>query len=328
MFDALLDPTGDAADTPEKAAALAAALKKQSRYGAIGQLMGVKPTMQVGAGMQDEAQGSLKMALAQRQAAKEAAARESERKQAQANTDRAYNRGVYEHNNPNYAPRAPTAQWDVDANGRMFNKFTGDFKDNVGGADAPRNGPTGFPGLQPGTKMAEADKKNYIGASQMAENLPVLEGIVAGGYRPDRVDLLARGPGLPSWQGRLQGITPRGLGDEQAGMYFDTGGKLLTAILRPESGGAITKEEWEQYGPLYLPWAGDSEEQVQRKVESLRQYMERLARGSGGAARYWEAPAPGMKPGATPQQMLDTPGAQYPGKKGAQDYLREAGGGQ
>jgi hypothetical protein len=79
-FDALLDPTGDAADTPEKAAALAAALKRQSRYGAIGQLMGVQPTQQVGGQLQEQAQGSLKMALGQRQSAREAAARAEERK--------------------------------------------------------------------------------------------------------------------------------------------------------------------------------------------------------------------------------------------------------
>jgi len=70
-------------ETPEQQELLSAALRKKSRYGAIGQLMGVKPTSDVGAGLQDQANASLKMALGRRQEARDAAARAAEQAAAQ-----------------------------------------------------------------------------------------------------------------------------------------------------------------------------------------------------------------------------------------------------
>ena len=87
IFDTLLDPN-DTLDDPTRRAATAAALRRQYDYGTIGQLMGIEPTMRVGQSAQDQAFGSLRAAMDKQRAAKEAAARESERKQAQANADR------------------------------------------------------------------------------------------------------------------------------------------------------------------------------------------------------------------------------------------------
>ena len=67
-LEMLLNPDEDYS-APQSRQALADALRKKQRYGAIGQLMGVAPTAQVGAGLQDQAQGSLKSALAKQQAA-------------------------------------------------------------------------------------------------------------------------------------------------------------------------------------------------------------------------------------------------------------------
>jgi hypothetical protein len=81
-LEVLFDPN-DQLDDPVKRKAMAAALRRQNAYGTLGQLMGVQPTMQAGAAIQEGAQTSLRSALAKQQAAKEAAARATERQQMQ-----------------------------------------------------------------------------------------------------------------------------------------------------------------------------------------------------------------------------------------------------
>lgn len=70
-LEALLSPDEDFSD-PVKRAATAQALRKQFDMGTLGQLMGLAPTVQAGGAMQEQAGGSLKLALAKQQAAKEA----------------------------------------------------------------------------------------------------------------------------------------------------------------------------------------------------------------------------------------------------------------
>lgn len=159
-----------------------------------------------------------------------------------------------------------------------------------GAPPRPANGPTGFPKMPGSLKIPEASTKNMLGASMLAEHLPKFEEILRLGYVPTKQDILAVGPVLDGVQGKVQSVTPRKWASPQASTFYNLGGKILTAILRPESGGAITPDEWQQYGPLYLPWSDDTPEERQRKVEDLRNYMRRLAAGSGPAARYFEAP--------------------------------------
>ena len=160
----------------------------------------------------------------------------------------------------------------------------------AGAAQAPPTGPTGFPRMPASVKIPEASTKNMLGASMLAEHLPKFEEILQSGYMPSKQDVFAVGPALSGWQSTVQGVTPRTWSSPQANEYFTTGGKILTAILRPESGGAITEDEWRQYGPMYLPWPGDSPQLKQLKVTNLRNYMRRLASASGPAGRYFEAP--------------------------------------
>lgn len=174
-----------------------------------------------------------------------------------------------------------------------FDKRTGAVAPLDGFAGAPprpANGPTGFPNMPGGVKVPEASTKNMLGASMLAEHLPKLENLVQGGYTPSKLDVYAAGPAVAGWQAGIQGVTPRTWADPRALEYFTAGGKILTAILRPESGGAITADEWQQYAPLYLPWPGDSPQLQQQKVASLRNYMRRLGSAAGPASRYFEAP--------------------------------------
>lgn len=174
----------------------------------------------------------------------------------------------------------------------IFDKRTGTVRPVDGGAPPrPANGPTGFPNMPATIKIPEGSTKNMIGASMLAEHLPALESVLQTGYMPSKLDVYAAGPVLGGWQAGVQGVTPKSWGNPNANTYFTTGGKILTAILRPESGGAITPDEWRDYGPMYLPWPGDSEQVKQMKVSNLRNYMRRLGAASGPAGRYFEAPA-------------------------------------
>ena len=65
--DILLGDTGQPT-TPEKAAAMAGALKRQKNYGLLGQMMNLQPTVNVGRALTDQAQAGLKTAVAQQQA--------------------------------------------------------------------------------------------------------------------------------------------------------------------------------------------------------------------------------------------------------------------
>jgi hypothetical protein len=78
-LEMLLSPDEDFSD-PVKRQATAAALRRQYNMGTLGQLMGTQPTQQVGAGLQEQAQGSLRQAIDKQTAAKEAAARAEERR--------------------------------------------------------------------------------------------------------------------------------------------------------------------------------------------------------------------------------------------------------
>lgn len=176
----------------------------------------------------------------------------------------------------------------------VFNKRNGSFQPLNGAPGAtprPATGPTGFPSLPGGLKIPEASTKNMLGASLMAEQLPKLEDLVINqGFVPSKQDIFATGPELQGWQSTVQNLTPRDWADPRAKAYFEAGSKILTGILRPESGGAITSEEWRQYAPMYLPWPGDSVELRNSKIAGLRNYMARLGSASGPAGRYFEAP--------------------------------------
>jgi hypothetical protein len=81
-LEVLLEPDDALAD-PIKRKATAAALRRQNAMGVVGQLMGLQPTQTAGTMLQENAQTSLKTALAKQQAQKEAEARASEARIAQ-----------------------------------------------------------------------------------------------------------------------------------------------------------------------------------------------------------------------------------------------------
>ena len=323
LFEALLSD-----DEIRDPAAIAAALRRQQKLGTLGQLMGVAPTREVGGQMVEGAQTSLRSAMAKQQAAKEAAARAEERKQAQANWQAQMEReqardaeqrrqfAIQEQRLGRSQDAETKAQWQsavdpVTGAMRLYNKYTGEWKDEVGGTPPSAQpqqsgGPAGFPGMPAGggKALTEGQNKNFLGTSTMATTLPTVERLVAQGWGPSQIDKFAAGPMLPGWQKVIQGVTPRSFASKEGEEYFAAGRQIVGAILRPESGGAITEDEWTEYGPQWLPWPGDSFELRQEKVKRLQNRMDAMGLNTGPAARYYQRPQPGGTPqaqGVSPQ---------------------------
>ena len=82
---------------------------------------------------------------------------------------------------------------------------------------------------------------------------------------------------------------------QQAGREF------LSAVLRKDTGAAITQQEMDIYGQTYLPQPGDSPEVLQQKAESRRIALDAIRTGLGTASPL--APERGQRgtPGAAPQ---------------------------
>lgn len=306
IYDALLDPTGDAADTPEKAAALAAALKRQSAYGTLGQLMGVQPTQQVGASMRENAQGSLKMALGQRQAAREAASRKLEREQAQANWQAQMERdaardaearrqfGIQEarlsRNTENEwsSPIAdpvnggwivvnkkdPTQFRRIDSQGGVVSNM-GPVAGAPGSLD-PLSGPTG---KQPPEAQVKAGMQGAVStdALRRANEIQKRDPSTA---KPGVIETAASIFGLnPSTQ---QLATQLGGGAERGIVRTATEG-AIDAALTSMTGAAYTAEQLAAYRGRFMPTILDNPDSIRTKQEDFMQFVRQQSVAAGNA---------------------------------------------
>ncbi len=64
-----------------------------------------------------------------------------------------------------------------------------------------------------------------------------------------------------------------------------SGREVLSAILRKDTGAAITNQEMDIYGEMYLPQAGDSEEVLNQKAEARTRALASIRGGLGTAER-------------------------------------------
>lgn len=93
---------------------------------------------------------------------------------------------------------------------------------------------------------------------------------------------------LTSRAQRAAEFDPTGLARELQTPEFQAakqaGDEFLQAILRKDTGAAITKQEQDLYGKTYLPQPGDSEEQILQKRQSRRRALEALKAGMSADA--------------------------------------------
>lgn len=131
---------------------------------------------------------------------------------------------------------------------------------NPDGTVSVTQGPTGG-------KMTEANSKDMVYATRAAGALPTIDqmgdsltslGETVGGNAP----VVGNYMKSPEFQQA-----------EQAGKEF------LQAILRKDTGAAITKQEVDEYGSVYLPRPGDSPEVLAQKKASRQRALRALAAG-------------------------------------------------
>lgn len=156
----------------------------------------------------------------------------------------------------------------------QWNAETGSWE-RVGGVKAPSGmsittNPDGTVSVTQGPtggKMTEANSKDMVYATRAAGALPTIDqmgdsltslGETVGGNAP----VVGNYMKSPEFQQA-----------EQAGKEF------LQAILRKDTGAAITKQEVDEYGSVYLPRPGDSPEVLAQKKVSRQRALRALAAG-------------------------------------------------
>ena len=125
------------------------------------------------------------------------------------------------------------------------------------------------PGVANSSKpLNESQSKNVIYASRAEGALAQLDPVADA---------------LTSRANQAAGAVPLGLGrdyqDPKYQVAKQAGEEFLTAILRKDTGAAITSQEQVIYGEVYLPRPGDSPEVLAQKAQSRARAVEALRRG-------------------------------------------------
>jgi len=152
-----------------------------------------------------------------------------------------------------------------------------------------------IPKGRPSNLTADQDKSRFI-ATNMAQAIPDIVNVLSAGYEPNKDDFAAMSVPSAKWSETLRSKYTSDMNASPQGRTFiKSGKKLLAGVLRKESGGAITDDEWIQYGPVYLPWPGDSKEERESKVRALVDVTNNMAMSTGPAQRYWnQIPQPSL----------------------------------
>lgn len=119
----------------------------------------------------------------------------------------------------------------------------------------------------PGKPMTEFDSKGAVYATRAQGALPLID------QYGDALTSLGENVGARAPLVGNYMKTPAYQQAEQAGREF------LQAILRKDTGAAITKEETAEYGTVYLPQPGDSAQVIQQKRVSRLRALEAMKAG-------------------------------------------------
>lgn len=154
-----------------------------------------------------------------------------------------------------------------------YNPQTGGF-DRVGGVKAPNGtmlevGPNGEVSFQQGMgkPLTESQSKDTAFATRASGALPIIDE-TGNALTNLGENIGGRAPVVGNYM-----KSPQYQRAEQAGKEF------LQAILRKDTGAAITKEETEEYGSVYLPRPGDSPQVIEQKRISRLRALEAIKAG-------------------------------------------------
>jgi hypothetical protein len=171
---------------------------------------------------------------------------------------------------------------------------TGEMNTSVPGFAIPQ-------GVSP--RATEAEQKSFNFAVRLARAVPQAQEIINSGYAPSIMDLMIaqQAQTNPAFAPLIEQAV-----SQEARTYLDAVAPIVNAILRKESGAAITTDEWTRAFREWLPRPGEPEEVTRNKLAKMQNEMNALAATSGGYARYWVGPQGStVQPGATAQPGED-----------------------
>lgn len=167
----------------------------------------------------------------------------------------------------------------------MYNKKTGESR--------PLGPGGGVPGGPQGIKLTDTQAKAFSAVNRLRVARQQMDAAGFPSGVTGRWDAAATG----TTQGPVSKLIPSEAATDQGRQYYTAARNLIAALLRKESGAAITKDEWEQLGPLYIPMPYDDPTTRQNKIKML-DAMEQSAVSEAGpaGAGLLNRPAPGQAP--------------------------------
>lgn len=150
----------------------------------------------------------------------------------------------------------------------------------------PRTGQTRPLGLQAppratgsGRPITEGQAKMQVALSRAEPALRTIEAFL--GYDPE-TDTFAEGGGRVPEESFIGRITPgRYFQSPEIQAYDQAAEAIASAILRIESGAAISAQEIESYRRQFIPQPGDKPEVIRQKLHALRTTLDAIRRASG-----------------------------------------------
>ena len=142
----------------------------------------------------------------------------------------------------------------------------------TGGGAAPANG------MPPSAGKPTGEQAKAIAAAiRLAPATNIMKEMLDTGFSPDWGDA--------TWSsnqgGAFTGLATNLLASGKGKRFYGAGRDALAALLRRESGAAVTENEWEEFAPLWLPWYTDTPELRKDKLDRLETQMA-ITRGLGG----------------------------------------------
>jgi hypothetical protein len=150
-------------------------------------------------------------------------------------------------------------------------------------------------------KLTEAQSKDTGWAARLEGAITDMAAAESSGYDPTAGGATMDYIGQRNIGGLLGNI----LTSDQGKQWYRGAKEALAVILRKDSGGAITPEEFKMYGPIYLPMPWDDPQTKTAKNQALQTTLGALKTTSGGGYDVNKARSDAQTP--PPAPALDAP---------------------
>lgn len=191
-------------------------------------------------------------------------------------------------------PEPGAGSFEVDINGDGVPEFT------MGGAGISK----------------EWQSKDNAFANRLDNAIVGMDSAEASGYDPTATSA----GGLADYVGQrsIQGLVGNALTSDKGKLWYRNAKEALAVVLRKDTGAAVTPQEFDLYGPIYLPMPWDDQATKASKKQAMLVMRNSLRQGIGQTpTQPQESPAPTPEPTPQPQPTTTAPGGGLPQPKSA-----------